>query len=67
MTDTVECICNAIKYNHAASVVKVILMNTTGNSNLDIPELPPLSQRVVNAILRALLLPHLDNERAADY
>jgi putative NADH-flavin reductase len=67
VTDTVECIFNAIKYNHVAIVVKVIFMNTTGNSNRDIPELPPLSQRVVNAILRALLPPHLDNERAADY
>jgi hypothetical protein len=42
-------------------------MNTTGNSNRDIPEIPQLSQRIVIAILRVLLPPHLDNEKAADY
>jgi hypothetical protein len=42
-------------------------MNTTGNSNRDIPETPPLSQRIVISILRALLPPHVDNENAADF
>ena len=47
--------------------IKIILMNTTGNSNRDIPEQPPLSQRIVISILRLLLPPHVDNEMAADY
>ncbi|MEM7208858.1 MAG: NAD(P)-binding oxidoreductase [Pseudomonadota bacterium] len=47
--------------------VKVILMNTTGNSNRDTQESPPLSQRVVVWILRFLLPPHVDNEKAADF
>jgi hypothetical protein len=47
--------------------VKVILMNTTGNSNRDIPEKPPLSQRIVTSLLRLLLPPHVDNEEAADF
>jgi hypothetical protein len=42
-------------------------MNTTGNCNRDIPEIPALSQRIVVAILRVLLPPHLDNEKASDY
>jgi len=42
VTDTVRCICRAIKSNKTGSTVKVILMNTTGNSNRDIPEIPPL-------------------------
>lgn len=67
VTDTLQCICNAIKSNDAEDVVKVILMNTTGNSNRDIPETPPLSQRIVIVILRALLPPHVDNESAADF
>ena len=67
VTDTIRCICRAIKFNNTGSVVKVILMNTSGNSNGDIPETPPLSQRFVIAILRVMLPPHVDNEKAADY
>jgi len=67
VTDTLQCICSAIKSNETGDVVKVILMNTTGNSNRDIPETPPLSQRIVITILRGLLPPHVDNENAADF
>lgn len=72
VTNTLKCLCTAIKSNKtgdtvAGKPVKVILMNTTGNSNRDIPEIPPLSQRIVIAILRILLPPHMDNEKAADY
>ncbi|MCP4235433.1 MAG: NAD(P)H-binding protein, partial [Aestuariibacter sp.] len=67
VTDTLQCMCQAIKSNAAERTVKVILMNTTGNSNRDIPEKPPLSQRLVIAILRLLLPPHVDNENAADF
>jgi hypothetical protein len=67
VTDTLQCICRAIKSNETEDAVKVILMNTTGNSNRDIPETPPLSQRIVIAILRVLLPPHVDNEKAADF
>jgi hypothetical protein len=67
VTDTLKCICRAIKSNETEDTVKVILMNTTGNSNRDIPETPPLSQRIVIAMLRALLPPHVDNEKAADF
>lgn len=48
-------------------VIKIILMNTTGNSNRDIPEKPPLSQRCVISLLRYVLPPHSDNENAADF
>jgi len=67
VTETLRCLCNAIKSTDSEQVVKVILMNTTGNSNRDIPEIPPLSQRIVIAILRLMLPPHSDNENAADY
>ena len=42
-------------------------MNTTGNSNRDIPERISLAQRFIIGILRILLPPQLDNERAAEY
>lgn len=67
VTETLECISQAIKSCDRQQAVKVILMNTTGNSNRDIPETPPLSQRIAIAILRVLLPPHRDNEKAADY
>ncbi len=67
VTETLQCICKAIISNETGDAVKVILMNTTGNSNRDIPEKPPLSQRIVISILRVLLPPHVDNENAADF
>lgn len=67
VTDVLQCICSAIKSGGAVDPIKVILMNTTGNSNRDISETPPLSQRIVIAMLRVLLPPHVDNEKAANF
>lgn len=67
VANTIEKITLAIEKNNLESVTKVILMNTNGNSNRDIPEKPPFSQRLVVGILRLLLPPHIDNENAADY
>jgi nucleoside-diphosphate-sugar epimerase len=65
--NTIEKVCRVIESLEPDKQVKVILMNTTGNSNRDIPEKPPLSQRFVISILRLLLPPHVDNEEAADF
>lgn len=67
VTDTVEKISRVIESLQPDKKVKLILMNTTGNSNRDIPEKPPLSQTMVISILRLLLPPHVDNEQAADF
>jgi len=67
VTETLQGICKAIKSLCLDHPVKVVLMNTTGCSNRDIPETHPLSQRIVVSILRALLPPHVDNEKAADF
>ena len=67
VTDTIEKIAGALESVNPDKKVKIILMNTTGNSNRDIPEKPPLSQRCVISLLRLLLPPHVDNERAADF
>ncbi len=67
VTDTIRKVTNAIDLLESGDKTKIILMNTTGNSNRDIPEEPPLSQRVVISILRLLLPPHVDNEQAADF
>lgn len=67
VTDTVARICQAVETINPSKKVKLVLMNTTGNSNRDIPETPPLSQRCVITLLRLLLPPHVDNEKAADF
>ena len=67
VTNTIEKVSRVIESMKPDKKVKVILMNTTGNSNRDIPEKPPLSQRFVISILRLLLPPHVDNEQAADF
>jgi hypothetical protein len=67
VTDTIGKVSRVIGSLKPDKKVKLILMNTTGNSNRDIPEKPPLSQRFVISILRQLLPPHVDNEQAADF
>lgn len=67
VTDTIKKVTKAIDLLALNRKVKIILMNTTGNSNRDIPEKPPFSQRIVISILRFLLPPHVDNEQAADF
>lgn len=67
VTDTVEKITNTLEKMNLEHEVKFILMNTTGNSNDDIPEKPPVSQRMIISALRWLLPPHMDNEKAADF
>jgi len=67
VTDAIKTVVVSIESLNVDQKVKIILMNTTGHSNRDIPEKPPLSQRIVVFLLRLLLPPHVDNENAADY
>ena len=67
VTDATRRLCSAIKSNKPGQPVRFVLMNTTGNSNRDIPERVSLSQKWVIGLIRLLVPPHLDNERAADY
>ena len=67
VTDAVSLLCNAINKNAAIKPVKFVLMNTTGNSNRDLNEPISTGQKFVLGLLRLLLPPHVDNEKAADY
>jgi len=67
VTDAVGRLCQAIRENKPQAPVKFVLMNTTGNSNRDLPEQVSLGQKCVIWLLRLLLPPHVDNEKAADY
>jgi nucleoside-diphosphate-sugar epimerase len=67
VTDTTRRLCNAIKTNQSKKPTKYVLMNTAGNSNRDLDEPISLGQRFVMGLVRLLLPPHVDNEKAADY
>ena len=67
VTEAVRRLCKAIEANKAVGPVKFVLMNTTGNSNRDLSESISFGQKCVISILRLLLPPHVDNEKAADY
>lgn len=67
VTDATRRLCMVIKASGAEGAVKFVLMNTAGNSNRDLHEPISLGQRCVVGLLRVLLPPHADNEKAADY
>ena len=67
VTDSARRLCNAIIANKPESPVKYVLMNTTGNRNRDLNEPISFAQICVIGLLRLLLPPHVDNEKAADY
>lgn len=67
VTDAVKRLCSAITANKPKSPVKYVLMNTTGNRNRDLSEPISMAQKGVIGLLRLLLPPHVDNEKAADY
>lgn len=67
VTDATRRLCKAIKANKLEGPTRFVLMNTAGNSNRDIPEQVSFGERCVIGLLRLLLPPHVDNEKASDY
>lgn len=67
VTSSIKRLCSAISTNESSKSVKVILMNTAGNSNRDLRERLSLGEKLVIGLIRLLLPPHRDNENAADY
>ncbi len=67
VTDAVRMLCQAIMKNQSDYPVKFVLMNTTANNNRDINESISFGHKVVIGLLRILLPPQQDNEKAADY
>lgn len=67
VADATHRLCKAIVANNSKQSVKFILMNTTGNSNRDLNEPISFAQKSVIGLLRLVLPPHVDNEKAADY
>jgi nucleoside-diphosphate-sugar epimerase len=67
VSDATRRLCNAIKANKPEEPTRFVLMNTAGNSNRDLHEPISFGQRWVIGLLRLLLPPHVDNEKAADF
>lgn len=67
VADTVGLLCEAISNNTPEKPVRFVLMNTAGNSNRDLAEPISAGQKLVTGLLRLLLPPHADNEKAADH
>lgn len=67
VTDATRRLCEAVKANNPNKTVKFVLMNTTGNRNHDLNEPISFAEKVVIGLIRLLLPPQSDNEKAADY
>ncbi|KPJ96423.1 MAG: NAD-dependent epimerase [Gammaproteobacteria bacterium SG8_11] len=67
VTDATRRLCHSIKANKTEKPTKFILMNTVGNSNRDLHEPVSFGQKFIIELLRQLLPPHVDNEKAADF
>jgi nucleoside-diphosphate-sugar epimerase len=67
VTDGVKRLCRAIVKTQSKSPIKFILMNTTGNQNKQAGEEVSTAQSIIIGLIRRLLPPHADNEKAAAY
>jgi nucleoside-diphosphate-sugar epimerase len=67
VTEATRRLSEAIQANRPEKPTKFVLMNTTGNRNLDLNEPISFTEKFFVGLLRLLLPPHSDNEQAADY
>ena len=67
VTEATRRLCEAIKATRTDGGTRFVLMNTIANSNRDLDERVSIAQRIVIGLLRLVLPPHVDNERAADH
>jgi nucleoside-diphosphate-sugar epimerase len=67
VTDAVRLLTEAILENPREVPVRFVLMNTAGNRNRDLDEVVSFGEKLVVGLLRMLLPPHADNEKAAEY
>lgn len=67
VTNAVRLVCEAHQKNKHSKLLKIVLMNTAGNSNRGAKENISAGQKMIVAFIRLMLPPHRDNESAADY
>ena len=66
VSDSVRRLHAAILVNPPGKPARFVLMNTAGNSNRDLLEPISFAQKVAMMLIRSLVPPHLDNEKASD-
>ena len=67
VTEATKRLCAAIRDNKPENKTRFVLMNTIANSNRDLNEPISFAEKGVIGLLRLLLPPQVDNEKAADY
>ena len=67
VTEATQRLCSAIKATKPEVSIKFVLMNTVANRNRDLNEPISIAQKCIIALLRLLLPPHPDNEKAAEH
>jgi len=67
VTDAVKLLCVAIQKNSPDKPIRFVLMNTTANRNKDLNESIPIGEKLVMGLIRFLVPPQSDNEKAADF
>jgi hypothetical protein len=65
--DAVRNLCFGIEAMSNEQKVRFVLMSSSGVRNRDLKEPLSMPHRIVVALLRLLLPPHVDNEQAAEY
>lgn len=67
VTDAVKLVCEAIQQSSPNQTIKFVLMNTTGNRNRALNERIAIGEKLIMSLIRLLIPPQLDNEKAADF
>ena len=67
VTDAVKLLYKAIQKNPPEKPIRYVLMNTTANRNRDLIETISIGEKLLMGLIRLLLPPQADNEKAADF
>ena len=67
VTNAVILVCDAAKKISPEKPIKFVLMNTTANRNKDLKEPVSTGQKIIIGLIRLLLPPQSDNEKAAEF
>lgn len=67
VTDAVKLLYMAVQKNPHEKPIRYVLMNTTANRNRDISEPISIGEKLIMGVIRSLVPPQADNEKAADF
>ncbi len=66
VSDAIRLLIDATQKNSPENPIRLVLMNTTANRNRELNENVSLGEKIVMGLIRLLVPPQLDNEKAAD-